>query len=190
MPAREGDCMARRTTRPRPAHELRLRTVTRACPECGGPLLAAYMNRRIVSTLAGFVRLRAQVRRCGDRGCRRFHVPLRAEREGAIALPDHEFGLDVIALVGALRRIEGLSLPAIHAELLRRGLPICLRSVGNLLDRHDELPSSPTWDVGRLQRLTAAEGRVLLAVDDQRPDVGTEVLWVLRDCLGGAALLA
>lgn len=52
-------------------------------------------------------------------------------------MPQHEFGLDVIALVGRLRHAEHRSVPEIHAELVRRGVPICARSVSNLLDRYD-----------------------------------------------------
>jgi hypothetical protein len=45
-------------------------------------------------------------------------------------------------------------------------------------------------DDRRLQRITAAEGHVILAIDGLQPDVGHEVLWVLRDCLSGEVLLA
>ena len=45
----------------------------------------------------------------------------------------------VIALIGRLRHAEHRSVPEIHAELVRRGVPICARSVANLLDRYDEL---------------------------------------------------
>jgi len=44
-------------------------------------------------------------------------------------------------------------------------------------------------DVARLRRLTQAQGRVILGPDGLQPDVGPEVLWVLRDCLSGAVLL-
>jgi len=37
---------------------------------------------------------------------------------------------------------------------------------------------------------TAREGRVILALDGLQPDVGHEVLWILRDCLSGEVLLA
>jgi hypothetical protein len=36
----------------------------------------------------------------------------------------------------------------------------------------------------------AAQGRVILALDGLQPDVGHEVLWVIRDCLSGEVLLA
>jgi hypothetical protein len=45
-------------------------------------------------------------------------------------------------------------------------------------------------DAERLRRVTAGAGRVILAIDGLQPDVGHEVLWVLRDCLSGEVLLA
>ena len=36
----------------------------------------------------------------------------------------------------------------------------------------------------------AVQGRVVLAIDGLQPDVGHEVLWVVRDCLSGQVLLA
>jgi hypothetical protein len=182
--------MARRTARPVPDRHLALTTLTSSCPHCGGPLWAAYTNRRTVVTIDGPVRLAVQVRRCRHRDCPRFGRPLRPEAEGRIALPEHEFGLDLIAAVGALRYTEHRSLPEIHRALTSRGVDLCLRSVGNLLDRYDELLALSLADTQRLRRVTAAAGRVLLAIDGLQPDVGHEVLWVLRDCLSGEVLLA
>ena len=60
-----------------------------------------------MATLWGLVRLRLIVRRCVNRDCELYHdEPRRPEQEGAFALPQGEFGLDVIALVGALRHAE------------------------------------------------------------------------------------
>jgi hypothetical protein len=105
-------------------------------------------------------------------------------------LPNHEFGLDVIALIGRLRHAEHRSIPEIHAELTRRGVVICERTVTNLLDRYDELLALSCSDVERLRRVTAEAGRVILAIDGLQPDVGHEVLWVIRDVLSGEVLLA
>jgi hypothetical protein len=162
----------------------------RTCPGCGGPLWAAYKNHRTLTTLDGVIRLGVQIRRCRWRDCPRYGVPVRPEQEGRLALPQHEFGLDVIALVGRLRHAEHRSVPEIHAELVRRGVPICARSVGNLLDRYDELLALSCSDAARLRRITAEAGRVILAIDGLQPDVGHEVLWVLRDVLSGEVLLA
>ena len=182
--------MARRTVRPEPDRSLELPALTRECPACGGPLWAAYMTRRDVTTLEGTIRLRLQVRRCRDPLCPRHHVPLRPEPEGRYALPEHEFGLDIIALIGTLRHAQHRSVPEIHAELTRRGVAACLRTVTNLLDRYDELRALAAAAPERLRPLLQAQGRVVLAVDGLQPDVGHEVLWVVRDCLSGEVLLA
>jgi hypothetical protein len=182
--------MPRRSARPRPDRTLELTTHTRDCPACGRVLWAANKPQRTVVTLEGLVRLRLQVRSCRNPECPRHKTCLRPEQEGRFALPQHEFGLDVIALVGQLRHAEHRSVPEIHAELTRRGVPICPRSVGNLLDRYDELLTLSLSDAERLRRVTAAAGQVVLAVDGLQPDVGHEVLWVLRDVLSGEVLLA
>jgi hypothetical protein len=151
---------------------------------------ADYDNHRTVTTLDGLVRLTLKIRRCRNRDCSAYRQPYRPEAEGRYALPQHEFGLDVIALVGALRYAEHRSIPEIHQQLLARGLSICERTVTNLLDRYDELLAVSLTDHTRLRKLLAKQQRVILAIDGLQPDVGHEVLWVLRDCLSGEVLLA
>jgi len=169
---------------------LELATQTRDCPVCGQVLWAANKPQRTVVTLQGLVRLRLQVRSCRNPKCSRHRICSRPEQEGRFALPQHEFGLDVVALVGRLRHAEHRSVTEIHAELVRRGVPICARSVGNLLDRYDELLALSCAEAGRLKAITEQAGRVVLAIDGLQPDVGHEVLWVLRDMLSGEVLLA
>lgn len=182
--------MARTTSRPKASKEKTLYTRRKHCPSCGKTMWSAYVSRRTVSTLEGVYRIRLHVRRCQNRRCCQYHKPFRPEAEGRIALPQHEFGLDVIALIGALRYRQHRSVPEIHQELLTRGLGICQRSVTNLLDRYDELVSVRLSDSRRLQTIMNKQGRVILALDGLQPDVGHEVLWVLRDCLSGEVLLA
>ncbi len=94
--------MARLSARRRPERERVLAPVRQDCPGCGGCMRLRYENRRGLVTLSGAVRLRLRIRRCEAPGCSRFHIPFRPEAEGALALPQHEFGLDIIALVGVL----------------------------------------------------------------------------------------
>ena len=182
--------MPRAEPRPQPTATRDLRPLRRNCPACGRLMWADYSNRRTVATLQGLVRLVLQVRRCHNPDCDRDNKPYRPEAEGRVALPHHEFGLDVIALVGALRYAEHRSVPEIHGRLAARGLPISERTVTNLLDRYDELLAVTLTDSRRLQGLLAQQGRVVLALDGLRPNVGHEVLWILRDCLSGEVLLA
>jgi hypothetical protein len=107
-----------------------------------------------------------------------------------LALPHHECGLDVSARVGRLRHAEHRRIPEIHRELSRRGVVLAERTVRNLLDRSDELRALAPADPQRLGPLLRDQGRVVLASDGLQPDVGPEVLWVLRACLSGDVLLA
>ena len=157
---------------------------------CGRAMGIRYENPRTLVTLGGTVRLRLKIRRCEAADCARLHKPSRPEAEGALALPQQEFGLDVVALVGALRHREHRSVPAIHAILRGRGVVIAERSVTNLLDRYDEVVAVPRADPAHLRRQLAGQDRIILALDGLQPDVGHEVLWVLRDCLSGTVLLA
>jgi len=179
----------KRLNRPAPVRTETLTCSQATCPNCGGPTWCQYHNRRQIVTLDGVVQLRLQVRQCQHPDCPRYHKPYRPEAEGHFALPQHEFGLDVIAQIGAWRYREHRSVPEMHALLRKRELPISERSVTNLLARYDELVALAVLDVERLRRLTTPHQRVILAVDGLQPDVGHEVLWVLRDALSGEILL-
>jgi hypothetical protein len=180
----------RTRARPRPTRAQTLTPVLANCPVCQHRLCADYSNFRTVTTLDAVTRLTVHVRRCHNPACSRHRRPYRPEAESHFALPHHEFGLDVIALIGRLRHAEHRSIPEMHQELTRRGVVLSQRSVLNLLDRYDELRALATADPQRLRRLLQSQRRVVLAIDGLQPDVGHEVLWVLRDCLSGEVLLA
>src|SRR5262245_55687519 len=182
--------MAKRVSRPEPTLTKDLRPLRRHCPHCGARLWADYANRRTVATLDGLTRLNLTVRRCPNAACSAYRNPYRPEAEGRYALPHHEFGLDVIALVGRLRYAQHRSVPEIRRHLTDLGLAIAERTVTNLLDRYDELLAVALTDDRRLRGVLAGQGRVVLAIDGLQPDVGHEVLWVIRDCLSGEVLLA
>lgn len=160
------------------------------CPHCSRPTRADYANRRTIHTLDGVTRLNLTIRRCHHAPCAAHKRPYRPEAEGALALPRHEFGLDVIALAGRLRYAEHRSVPEIRAQLVGRQVTICERTVTNLIERYDELLAVNLADDRRLKKLLAKQGQVILAIDGLQPDVGHEVLWVIRDCLSGEVLLA
>ncbi|MBU8900897.1 transposase [Corallococcus sp. M34] len=143
-----------------------------------------------MTTLTGCVGLSVQVRVCHREDCLLEGVALRAEGEGRWVLPEHEFGLDVLAFIGEQRYREHRSVPEIHARLRHKGIAISERTCTNLLDRYDELVSLKLLDSGRLREALKRQGRAVLAIDGLAPDVGHEVLWVVRECLSGQVLLA
>src|SRR3954452_2754137 len=185
-----GNPMARRTCRPAPTAAHTLAPVTTTCVACGHHLYPDYSNFRTVTTLAGVARYTLRIRRCRHAPCDLFAVPFRPEAEGRLALPHHEFGLDVIAYAGNRRYTAHRTAPEIHAELTARGVALSPRTVTNLLHRFDELRALAATDPGRMRPAFEKQGRVLLAIDGLQPDVGHEVLWVVRDCISGRVILA
>src|SRR5258707_1641677 len=160
------------------------------CASCGQRLWIAYHEHRRVVRLDGVWRLTLRMRRCRNRACAAYHQPYVPEEAGAWALPQAEFGLDVIALVGQLRYREQRSVPQIHRALRERGVQIAERSVTVLLHRYEELVALRLGDASQLRERLTEQGSVILALDGLQPDVGHEVLWVLRDVRADEVLLA
>jgi hypothetical protein len=182
--------MARLTPRPVPTETQTLQPLQRYCPTWGETMWAAYHNYRTITTLEAVLALTLQIRRCLNRGCPHFRQPYRPALAGRLALPKHAFGLDVIAAIGQWRYADHRSIPEIHQALRERHVALAPRTVTNLRERYDAWVALALQDTTRLQRITQARGRILLALDGLQPDVGHEVLWVLRDCLSGEVLLA
>jgi len=182
--------MARRDPRPPAQREVRLTPLRERCVSCDQRLWVAYHAQRTLMTFRGLIRLTLVVRRCRNPECALYHLPYRAEEEGAWALPHGEFGLDIITVIGQLRYGEHRSIPEIHQRLIQRGVSIAQRTVTDLLERYEELVALHLADEERLQDRLKQQGQVILAIDGIQPDVGHEVLWVIRDCLSGEVLLA
>src|SRR5258708_15633670 len=160
------------------------------CASCGQRLWIAYHEHREVVGLDGVWRLTLRIRRWRNRACAAYHQPYVPEEAGAWALPQAEFGLDVIAVVGQLRYREQRSVAQIHRALRERGVQIGERSVTVLLHRYEELVALRLGDASQLRERLTEQGSVILALDGLQPDVGHEVLWVLRDVRSGEVLLA
>ena len=129
------------------------------CPHCGRPMTADYANRRTLHTLAGVTRLNLTIRRCHHAAVPGPQEAVPARRpKGSVALPRHEFGLDVIALIGRLRYAEHRSVPEIRTHLVGRRVTVSERTVTNLLDRYDELLAVALADDRRLKKVLADPG--------------------------------
>src|SRR5947208_15973739 len=182
--------MARRPPLPEATHEKILTPLKERCEQCGQPLWVANHSHRTVTTLSGLWKLTLVVRQCIEPTCPCFHQRYRPEEEGRWALPHGEFGLEVIALIGQWRFREHRSVPEMHQALLVRGIRIAQRSVTYLMQRYEELVALRVADHERIKARLQKQGRVILALDGLQPDVGHEVLWVVRDCLSEEILLA
>jgi len=182
--------MKGRTARAEATHALTLMPLKEQCEQCGQPLWVGYHGHRTVTRLDGLWKLTIVVRRCIQPDCPRYHVAYRPEEEGRWALPHGEFGLEVIALIGRWRFREHRSVPEMHRMLLSRGVSITERSVTHLMQRYEELVTLRITDHERIKTRLQKQDHVMLALDGLQPDVGHEVLWVVRDCLSEEILLA
>lgn len=182
--------MTRSTARAEPVEEHRLTPCLTTCAACGRRMPVAYTKKRKLMTRHGLVRLHLHIRRCEYAECASFHHPYHPEDEGQWALPGQEFGLDVVLRVGQLRYREHRSCPEIHAQLQQEGVSLALRTVQNLLAQYDLLLSLALETLPERATQLATQGRVILAIDGLQPDVGHEVLWVIRDVLSGTILCA
>ena len=185
-----GRFMSYKAKHPSPTRYEILTPLRTFCDACGKRLWIAYHNQRVITTLDGVCHLTLSIRRCQNGNCIRYHHPYRPEEEGGWALPHGTFGLDIIALVGTLRYTLHRSIPEIHQDLCHRGVLIAERTVTNLLARYEELVALRLMDHAHVRERLSSQGRIILALDALQPDVGHEVLWVLRDCLSGEVLLA
>jgi len=108
----------------------------------------------------------------------------RPEQEGKWALPQYEFGLDVMALAGAWRY------QSVYPKSINSCGGFACQRVSNLLERYDELVAISLSDIERINTIIGAHKQVILAIDGLQPDMGHEVLWVIRECQSGELLLA
>jgi hypothetical protein len=182
--------MGRQGSRPAATHEQTLSPLREQGSACGQHLWVAYPHHRTVVRLDGLWRLTLRVRQCVKAACPQYHRAVVPEEAGAWALPQGEFGLDVIAFIGHQRAREQRSVPQIPQLLRARDVLIAERSVTVLLHRYEELVALRLADAAPLRARLRPQGGVILALDGLQPDVGHEVLWVVRDVVSGAPLLA
>jgi hypothetical protein len=177
-----------KTRRAEATLERRLRPESMTCPECGETLRIGYTHWRKVATLEGLWCLKVSMGRCEHPACARYHRSAHPLEEGHLVLPHDEYGLDVGVFIGAHRYQTRASTLQIHAALRTHPVPISQRNVRYLLERYDErVALSVRHPPERCARLDA-QGRLILAMDGWQPEVGHEVLWVIREVLSAEVL--
>src|SRR5260370_14430521 len=177
--------MGRQRRRPPAEREVTLAPQRETCLGCGQFMRVAYTYRRTVVRLEGRWRLVLRVRRCGTVGCPGYHQGYGPEEAGAWALPQSEFGLDVIAQIGHWRSREQRSVPQMHQALREHGVDIAECSVTELLYRYEELVALRLAGPTRLRGRLAGRGGGNPGREGLRPGVGPVGMWGLRAALAG-----
>jgi hypothetical protein len=106
-------------------------------------------------------------------------------------LKGHEYGLDVVMMAGEKHLRENVSIPRIYKAFREEyDLPICARSVGNLVDDYVALCECVAGDTDRLRTRLKQQGAMVLSIDGVQYDDRSPVLYVQRDVLSGEVLYA
>ncbi|UQN09166.1 hypothetical protein [Deinococcus sp. QL22] len=182
--------MARQYRRHAPDREETLHRLTPMCPVCGAFAPLDYHNSRSVVGMQEQVKYTLKIRRCRNEACDWFRRPLRPEAEGRLALPYSEYGFDVLAFIGRERFAFHRTVPEIHTLLSQQQVEISQRQVTHLIARYEELLASKLMHPDHWQAKLQQQGRVILSLDGLQPDVGHDVLWLIREVLSGEILLA
>jgi hypothetical protein len=134
--------MARRTPRPTAPFSTTLTPLRETCEACGTRWWVAYHRRRKIMTLEGLWQLTVIIGQCPNPTCPLYHVRYHPEEEWRWALPHGEFGLDVIATIGAWRWRRASQCPRdasafagsrpFHLRTRRHAFAASLRRVGDL----------------------------------------------------------
>lgn len=153
-----------------------------SCPQCGGPMKAAYVSGpKTVQTLGGVITMVHRPKRCTDVDCGGHGVVYKSARWQQVAPQGGTYGYDVVAQIGWQRQTQRETYAAIHTWLDRR-LEISESQVRYLY--HEQyLPLLACQERRRLAQLeaVAAQSGLVLSLDGLVPEGGEPQLWVVRE---------
>ncbi|MGH7645245.1 MAG: hypothetical protein ACREMR_06635 [Gemmatimonadales bacterium] len=161
------------------------------CFFCGGRLVICETQERYVQTLPTLWHVVGRGKKCVAPQCAHGTLRYRSPEVGRLVLKGHEFGRDVVLWVGDQYFREHVSIPRLHRRLVGEfSVPICERSVGNLLRDYEALCQCVAGDSDRVRAKLKRQGGLVLCVDGVHFDEGSPVLYVQRDALSGEVLYA
>jgi hypothetical protein len=173
------------------ATNLRLVPPEERCFFCGGRLAICETQERYVQTLTTLWHVVGRGKKCVARDCAHGTLRYRSAEVGRLVLKGHEFGRDLVLWVGDQYFREHVSIPRLHRRLVGEfRVPICARSVGNLLQDYEALCQCVAGDSDRVRAKLQRQGGLVLGVDGVHFDEGSPVLYVQRDALSGEVLYA
>ena len=173
------------------AELLRLVPQEEQCFFCGARLVICETQERYVRTLRTLFHVIGKGKKCASGDCEHGALRYRSPEIGRLVLKGHEFGRDIVLWAGDQHQRENLSIARIHRRLVEEfRVPICERSVGNLLNDHLALCQCVAGDSGRVREKLKRQGGIVLCVDGVHFDEASPVLYVQRDALSGEVLYA
>ena len=163
------------------------------CPICRADLKEWYRNKgKLVRTLKGEKYIVQHIYRCENKKCKEKKVKIEPEENSRIVLKHCQIGIDIMLEIGRLRHKEYKTFYAIKQELMEKyNVRISEKDVGNqnrtyltLMNMLMKDKNSSEW-----KKLEKLEGMVL-AIDGIKPDLGDDVLMIVREIQTGYVVAA
>jgi len=155
------------------------------CPICSSKLkFDHWVIDKYVNTLDGVLRVKSDAKICSNDKCVQENgkIKYRASNVHQYALPRSSFGLDLIAYVGFQRLKLHKNFDEIHKDLLEKEVYVSRRSVDNLYNSFEYLlKCSLPNRLKELEEKFKQNNGIILSIDGLQPQLGHELLFVLRD---------
>jgi len=156
-----------------------------SCPLCGSKI--KFFNWAIdkyINTLDGVLRIKSDTRICENEECKGHteRIKYRSSLVHQYALPGSSFGLDLIAYVGFQRLRAHQNFDEIYKDITEKGVYISRRSVDNLYNSFEYLiKCSLPARLKELENQFKENKGIILSLDGLQPQIGHELLFILRD---------
>lgn len=161
----------------------------RECPLCGDRLVKKYNTpEKTVRTLNEELVCWERVLKCRDKGCKGNSMSFHSAEFKGLTLPSMTFGIDVVALEGALRFEEHKTIDEVLEELQEHGIHTNGATVSKHSDKYLALISGYQKEkVKEIRRGLAKQGGYVLQIDGT-VSVRTKTLYILRDNISDTIL--
>jgi hypothetical protein len=148
-------------------------------------------QERYVQTLTKLLYVVGKGKKCVSADCPQPALRYRSPEIGRLVLKGHEFGRDIVLWAGDQHVRENVSMARIHRRLVEEyRVPICERSVGNLVNDYLALSQCVAGDSGRVRERLKRQAGIVLSVDAVHFDEASAVLYVQRETISGEVLYA
>lgn len=161
------------------------------CPICGEKLVKKYNTpEKTVITLNGKLICWERVLKCRNKNCRGNSMSFHSAEFKGLTLEGMTFGIDVLALEGALRFEDNKTIDEILAGLSEHGIHTNGATVSKHLDKYLALISGYHKEkIEEIRQGLAKQGGYVLQIDGT-VSVKTKTLYIFRDNISGTVLYA
>jgi len=163
-----------------------------SCLSCGTNLQISQHRDRRIHRLDETIDLILRDKKCPNPECPAPHLRYRPAQEPILALPGHEFGLDVLMAIGSMRMRDDFSFPRIYQRLRERPfpVPICPMTVQYLFrDYLSLVHCQMAFNDSALKERLRKQGAILPLIDGIQFGEGDPVLYLVIDLLSRQPLL-